>query len=682
MSGRDVRVGVDVGGTFTDVICHDLSAGTILVGKTPTERDDPAGGVLRAIEQTLEGAPLAEVTHVSHGTTVGLNAILERRGAVTGLLCTSGFRDVLEIRRGSRDDAFNLLWMPPPPLVPRRLRCAVRERIRADGSVLQLLVTQDVLEAGAAFDEAGVESVAVAFINAWANPEHEQQAGALLREHGFRGEITLSHELSREYREFERTSTAVVNAYIRPKVARYLTNLATSMALRGFIGRFDVMRSGGGTMSVADAQHRPFEAIFSGPVAGAEAAARVAREIGAGIAVAADVGGTSFDTALIVDGRPHVMTEGAVAGMPVQSSWVDVRSIGAGGGSIASIDEGGLLRVGPASAGSEPGPASYRRGGTDPTVTDAAAALGMLGEGRLGGAITLDLVLAEQALAPLAERLEMSVASVARGVITVSSAAMADAIREITVERGLDPREASLVVFGGAGPLFGTLLARELSIGQVVVPPHAGNFSAWGLLGADSTRETAMTFLRPLTEETIAEADIRVAELLASMPPARREAQPSAQEISADVRYRGQEHSLTVPFPRASETRGKGRVAALAEVFGRRYRDTYLHELDHELELVALRASTRTPSGLREWPPLPSATHSPERRTVTSFSFSLESVVEFALVERASLGRGEVLAGPAIISEQTTTTYLDAGFVAQVHDSGCLLLRNEESSLS
>ena len=429
-------------------------------------------------------------------------------------------------------------------------------------------------------------------------------------------------------------------------------------------------------MSMVEAERRPFEAVFSGPVAGAEAAARVARRLGARIAVAADVGGTSFDTALIVAGRPYVMTEGAVAGFPVQSTWVDVRSIGAGGGSIARIDEGGLLRVGPASAGSEPGPACYGRGGTAPTVTDAAAALGMLGEGRLGGELALDLALAERALVPLAERLGVAADEVARGVIVVSSAAMADAIREITVERGHDPREASLVVFGGAGPLFGTRLAGELSIGQVVIPPHAGTFSAWGLLGADDTREQAMTFLRPLTDEAMAEADACVEELLASGRNGSADGtQPPEVQITVDVRFRGQEHSLTVPFQAATEPGANARVETVAATFKERYRDVFLHDLEHELELVTLRVSTRTHSGLRDWPARPPATRVVERRSRHAYSFSLESVVDFAIVERDSLPLGATLPGPAIVVEPTTTTYLDAGFIATVDDSGCLLLR-------
>ena len=674
MSGREFRIGVDVGGTFTDVICHDVESGTVLVGKSPTESSDPAKGVLWAVEKTLHGTSLAKASHFSHGTTAGLNALLERRGALTGLLCTSGFRDVLEIRRGSRSDAFDLLWKPPAPLVPRKLRQPVRERMRADGSVLEPLVKDDVVEALNLFEAAGVTSIAVSFINAWANPTHEREAAHILRQAGYGGEITASHELSREYREFERTSTATVNAYIRPTVARYLGHLDEGLASRGFSGRFSVMRSGGGTMSAAEAQRRPFEAVFSGPVAGAEAASRVAQQLAAGVAVAADVGGTSFDTTLIVEGRPDVLSEGSVAGLPVQSSWVDVRSIGAGGGSIATVDDGGLLRVGPHSAGSYPGPASYGRGGTDATVTDAAAYLGMLGPATLSSDLALDFELAEKALLPLAERLDLTVTDVARGIIVVSTAAMANAIREITVERGHDPRQASLILFGGAGPLFGTLLASELSIGQVVIPPHAGNFSAWGLLGADDTREASMTFLRRLGEEALEEADKLVDELSASL--AGREDSDAELQVTVDVRYHGQEHSLNVPLPdRSSDPQHRARV--LAQAFTERYRSVYLHELRHELELVTLRLSLRSASGLRGWPPHRVSAKPARAEPLNAYSFSVGSDLEFQAVERSAVEVGDWVSGPAIVLEETTTTYLDAGFAAVVHESGCLVVRSQ-----
>jgi N-methylhydantoinase A len=466
------RIGVDVGGTFTDLILYDDETGEVRVGKQPTTPAAPEEGVIAAVRAAVPDELVAASEFFLHGTTVGLNALLERRGACVGLLATRGFRDVLEIRRGDRDDPYDLFWKHPPPLVARRLRLPVTERIRADGNVHTPLDEEDVRRAVETFRAEGVDCVAVTFLNAYANPEHELAAERALRRFGFEGDVSLSHQVSGEYREYERTTTAVVDAYVRPRIAHNLDRLERKLREVGFAGSLLVTRSGGGAMTFAEAEARPFETIQSGPVAGAEGAAELARNLDLGDVNSADVGGTSFDTCLITDGRPQVMYEGKVIGLPVQTTWVDVRSIGAGGGSIAYVDVGGLLRVGPRSAGADPGPASYGRGGTEPAVTDAAVALGMLGEGNLAGGIHLDVEAAHAALAPLAGTLRLEIPEVARGVLTIATANMADAIREITVEQGQDPRATTLVPFGGAGPLFGTLLARELEIHEIVVPPY------------------------------------------------------------------------------------------------------------------------------------------------------------------------------------------------------------------
>jgi N-methylhydantoinase A len=639
------------------------------VGKVATSGDDPAAGVLRALQSTLGGDSLASASAFSHGTTVALNAILQGRGASVGLLCTAGFRDVVEIRRGTHEDAFDVLWRPRSPLVERWARVSVRERVRGDGSVLLPLHEADIERAIAEFQRQGVESIAVAFINAWANPVHEQRAADVIRSLGFEGELTLAHELSREYREYERTSTAVLNAYIRPLVSRYLRELKARLAEDEFGGDAYIMRSGGGAMPMREAEERPFEAIYSGPVAGAEAAAQVARMLALPTAVAVDVGGTSFDATLIADGAPPMLTAGRVADVPVQASWVDVRSIGAGGGSLAYVDQGGLLHVGPESAGSTPGPAAYGRGGTRATVTDAAVWLGMLGNRTLSDNVRLDLALAERALLPLAAQLDKSVEEVARGVLLISSSAMANAIREITVERGHDPREAPLIAFGGAGPLFATLLARELETGTIVIPPAAGNFSAWGLVGADVVRESAQTFVAPLTDEALAQADRLLTVLFAQLQERSnlRGAEPIA---SADLRYRGQEHPITLPLERAEK------AAALAERFKQRYADVFLHRLEHEVELVALRAALRQRAPAGEWP-------APERLAETAvacahetFSFARGERQTFPVVERAALRHREPLLGGAIVIESTATTYVDVDFAARIDESGFLILEH------
>jgi N-methylhydantoinase A len=668
-----LRVGVDVGGTFTDVIAWDAD-GTVTHSKRATSSAHPAKGVLRALEQAIADASLSSIERFVHGTTVALNAILEQRGATVGLLCTAGFRDVLELRRGTRDDAFNLLWQPPPPLVPRHLRLPVRERMLADGSVRQRLAEEDVEAALDVFKLEEVEVIAVAFINSWANPTHERQAGEALRRLGFNGGITLSHELTREYREFERTSTVVINAYIQPKISAYLSELEQGLQGRGVAAELHLMRSGGGTMGFGEAEQRPFEAIVSGPVAGAEAAAHIARALDLEAAISADVGGTSFDTCLVLGGRTPLLNEGTVGGLPVQSSWVDVRAIGAGGGSIVRLDRGGLLRVGPESAGSSPGPAAYGRGGDQPTVTDAALALGVLGEGELSGEVTLDCGLARRALTPLADALGRSVEEVARGVLAISAAAMANAIREITIEKGHDPRDAALIAFGGAGPMFATLLARELDISRIVIPPLPGNFSAWGLLEAHLTREAARTFLAPLSDETLVQAEQVYGELAAGLSLPISEGVEQLRLL--DLRYRGQEHTLSIPLVVGN---GSGLAHAVSEAFRRRYRETYSHELDEQLEVVGLRVRAQQRSQPLPWPTPAALPASRSAETRSCFSFTREGLADFSLVARSALSSGQVLAGPAILNEDTATTYLDAGFRARVDPTGCLLIEADEA---
>lgn len=359
-------IGVDVGGTFTDLVLHDAATGEIRVAKQPTTPSAPERGVLAAVDAAVPADLLARCRHFVHGTTVGLNALLERRGATVGLITTAGFRDVLEIRRGDRDDPYDLFWTPPPPLVPRRLRLEVAERVAADGSVVRDLEPEDVRRAAETFAAEGVDAVAIVLVNSYANPAHEARAAELLRQAGFAGPVSLSHEVSGEYREYERTCTTVVDAFVRHRMGPYLHNLDRELRARGFAGELLVTRSGGGALALAEAAARPFETILSGPVAGAAATARLAASLGIGTAVAADVGGTSFDTALIEDGRLPLLYQGEVVGLPLQSPWVDVRSVGAGGGSIAYADAGGLLRVGPRSAGADPGPPATSAAGPSP----------------------------------------------------------------------------------------------------------------------------------------------------------------------------------------------------------------------------------------------------------------------------------------------------------------------------
>ena len=675
------RIGVDIGGTFTDLIYYDDVSGESLVAKVPTTPDNPDEGVVNAIGQAVPADRVKAAEYFLHGTTVGINALLQRRGAVVGLLATEGFRDILEIRRGDREEMYNLFWTPPPPLVPRRLRRPVKERIRANGEIHIAQETADVREALGVFESEDVDAIAIAYMNAYANPVHEVEAERELRAAGFEGEISVSHRVSGEYREYERTTTTVIDAFVRPRMIHYLRRLDEELANVGFAGRLLITRSGGGSMTFAEAEERPFETIMSGPVAGAEGAGELARSLGIDNLITADVGGTSFDTCLVSGGRPQLMYEGMVVGLPVQTPWVDVRSIGAGGGSIAYIDVGGLLQVGPQSAGADPGPASYGRGGTEPTVTDCALSLGMLGEGKLASGIALDVGKARAAIEPVAAKLNFTIDQAAQGVMTIVTASMANTIREITIDQGVDPRQATLLAFGGAGPLMACALARELNIGSIVIPPYAGNFSAWGLLGADLTQAAARTKIMKLSDDALAEANDILKDLFATLEERQgplRDGQSRSREVGLDMRYAGQEHNLTVPME-APDGLVTASANAVLEAFTQEYERTFRNTMEEDAEIVSIRATLRLPLPRRESEYKSTADGGADAAEVEAYSFTEDRRQPFRIVARESFAVGDTVEGPAIITEQTATTYLDAGFEARLDASGCLFLKNLKS---
>ena len=672
------RIGVDIGGTFTDLLFYDDASGESLVAKVPSTPASPDEGVVTAINQTIPADRVPAAEYFLHGTTVGINALLQREGAVVGLLATEGFRDILEIRRGDRDEMYNLFWSPPPPLVPRRLRLPVKERIRADGAIHIAQETADIRKAVEVFKQEGVNAIAIAYMNAYANPVHEIEAEREVRAAGFEGEISLSHRVSGEYREYERTTTTVIDAFVRPRITHYLRRLEEELGKIGFNGRLLITRSGGGSMTFAEAEERPFETIMSGPVAGAEGAGELARTLGIDELITADVGGTSFDTCLVSGGRPQLMYEGKVVGLPVQTPWVDVRSIGAGGGSIAHIDVGGLLQVGPKSAGADPGPASYGRGGTEPTVTDCALALGMLGEGKLASGIALDVDKAQSAIVPIAEKLDFTVDQAAQGVMTIVTASMANTIREITIDQGVDPRQASLLAFGGAGPLMACLLARELSIGKIVIPPYAGNFSAWGLLGADLTQAAARTKIMRLSDESIAETNAVLKGLFATLEERQgplTDGQTRTSEVGLDMRYVGQEHKLTVPME-APDGVVKATAEAVREAFTREYERTFRNTMEEDAEIVSIRATLRLPLPRRASEYKTAVAGEGGAAEVEAYSFTEDKKLPFKIVDRGAIAAGDVIAGPAILTEETATTYLDSGFEARLDASGCLFVKH------
>ena len=676
------RFGVDVGGTFTDLIFFDQESGAITVGKGPSTPHSPDEGVVNVVREVIPGETLNRTELFLHGTTVGINAILERKGSKVGILTTDGFRDTLEFRRAQRRDEthhdLDLLYKSPPELVPRELRLTARGRIASNGAELAPLSLDDVKAAAKVFADEDIECVAIVFINAHANGAHELAAAKALRDGGYSGEISLSHDVSGEFSEYERTSTTVVDAYIRPKVARYLRELQSSLNKNDFDGEYLITVSGGGALTFSEAAERPFETVMSGPVAGVVGAAELCRQHGIDLAITGDVGGTSFDTALLVNGRPIVKYEGEVAGMPLQIPWVDVRSIGAGGGSIAYADNG-LLQVGPQSAGAAPGPVCYRRGGKKPTTTDAAAVLGMLGFGELAGGMTLDIDGARAAIGELAAELGLDVTETAKGVIQVANVAMAQAIRSVSVELGQDPRQAALIQFGGAGPLFASHLALELGVETVIIPNYAGNFSAWGLLLQDLTRSAARTSVMPITEDSIASANEILGELFSSIEKRESDADITVsahKEVALDMRFEGQEHSLTVKIPGENgciELDAK----TLGDLFLSEYKRTFGSTMDTPQEIVSVRATKRAvlPKASRSGE---TSKEAAEPRVMQAYSFRQDSYIDFQVIDRRSLAPGSKHSGPAIVTEQTSTTYVDSGFEIAIHEDGAMYLNDLE----
>ena len=679
------RIGIDVGGTFTDLILLDEDTGDVTVGKAPSNPTAVDQAVREVLTGNTEPHQVKRAGYFLHGTTVGLNALLERRGARVGLLTTDGFRDVLDVRRLTRVDEngehmWDQLFRTPEPLVSRPLRLGVRGRILADGTVRDQLDADGVRDAAVLFARGGIESVAVVFLNSHANAAHEVRAAELLREAGFTGPLSLSHEVTGQYREYERASTTVVDAYVRPSVSGYLARLESGLRGERFEGECLITTSSGGCVSFAEAILRPFETVMSGPVAGAVGASKLCTELGLGLAITADVGGTSFDTCLLVDGRPRIKYEGEVVGMPLQTPWVDVRSVGAGGGSIAWVDQG-LLHVGPRSAGADPGPVCYGRGGTEPTVSDAAVTLGMLARETLASGLKLDIDGARAAVGTLATPLGMDTERAAQGILRVANASMAGAIRAVSIEVGEDPREAALIAYGGAGPLFASLLARELGIGTIVIPNYAGNFSAWGLLEQDVVRSAALTIVAPLNDHGIARTERTLAQLFEKLELRieKRTAGEVTREAELDLRYPGQEYALTVPVVLRD-----GHLAESSEEiaarFGQAYERTYGHSFEVGVDILAARAIERTVLPRAESRNTGSSNGmKPRSETARAFSFARGEWCNFTIVDRDLLVPGQEFEGPAIVKEATTTSYIDDGFRATVHPTGAIVLSDRQT---
>jgi N-methylhydantoinase A len=653
------RVGIDVGGTFTDLAA--LVDGQLVTAKVPSTPTDQAAGVMDVLARS--GVDPAVITSFAHGMTVATNALLERRGARTALVTTEGFRDVIEIGRQDRPSLYQLDKERPPALVPRDLRFTVRERMGPEG-VLEPLDEDSLAQAVDRVVSADVDAVAVCLLFGFLHPEHERRVGEALRAVLPDAHVSLSSEVLPEFREYERFATTTADAYLAPRLAGYLRSLADRT--RGAqVPEPLVMQSSGGVVPIEVAARNAAGCVLSGPAGGVVGAVHAARASGLDDVLTFDMGGTSTDVAPVVGGRAQTTTEAMVAGVPLRLAMVDVHTVSAGGGSIAWADEGGALRVGPHSAGADPGPAAYGRGGDDPTVTDANLALGYLRDGaELGGAVTLDSKRAEAALRDLGGRLGLNALDTALGVVRVANAEMARALRVISIERGLDPREFALVAFGGAGGMHAVALAEELGIPKVLVPGAGGVLSALGLALSDLRRDRVAPLLRGLDDEA---PHAVAAAARALEDDAHAELADATVERRADLRYRGQSFELTVD---ASDD------GDLAERFHAAHEQRYGYRMDGEpIEVVCVRVVATVASDAL-LPTARTATSSAPQTSSRRANFAgewMEAEVLVGDVLRAGAGVG----GPAIVELADATCVVPPGWAGTVDGAGALLLERD-----
>ncbi len=668
---HNARIGVDVGGTFTDVIlqAQDGSATIRKLLSTPPNYDAAVVEAVAGMQQTGR-----TVTGVVHGTTVATNAVLEHRGAKTALLTTHGFRDVLELRRLRIPHMYDSFWQKPEPLVPRRLRFEARERVAADGQILAALDPAEVRLIAAQMRDAGVESVAVCFLHSYRFPEHEQLAGAVLAEELPGVTISLSSEILREQREYERTATTVVNAYVRPLMGRYVADIRRGLDYGGVEAPLTIMQSSGGVMSADDATHRPVLALESGPAAGVVAALGMARRLGYANAIAFDMGGTTAKASLIEDGAVSRGREYEAGGSLSAGSrlmrgsgellripTIDIAEVGAGGGSLAWLDAAGGLQVGPRSAGASPGPACYGRGGTEPAVTDANVYLGYMPAGAVAdGQITISRDLAEQALTRIAEPLGLSLQDGAAGIHAIANSRMTRALRSVSSEKGRDPREFALIAYGGAGPVHAVGLAEELGCRTVLVPALAGLFSALGLLFARPEFHDVFTcHLDARTVDPTLVTDV-FADLETRLAPQLHGAAPEWIR-SAELRYGGQTWEVEVNLPNGRITREL--LNELIDRFEAEHERLYgvKGQDDSPVEIRALRLAGLGPSNAVDRLEVGDTT---PIREATRRAFLGGDWLDVPVRTRSSVGETPE-PGPMLIDEYDTTVVVRPGWTAR-----------------
>lgn len=684
-----MRIATDIGGTFTDLVLYNFDSQTgafknIQAFKTDTTPPHFEQGILNAID--LTGIDLKEVDFLVHGTTVVINALTERKGAKTGLITTKGFRDVLEIARANRPDLFNFNFVKQPPFVPRYLRLEVEERITYKGEIHQALNQEDVKKAAEIFKEEGVEAVAISCLHAYQNPAHEQKIAALLQELLPNVSIICSHEVNREWREYERTSSTVLSAYVMPITQNYLNNLEEKLGTKGLQSSPHLMQSNGGITTLSDVKKNPITIVESGPASGMLGAAELGKVIGRKNLIVLDIGGTTAKCSLIENGLLKITTNYKIeqsrtqAGYPIQTPVIDIVEIGNGGGSIAWVDAGGKLHVGPKSAGASPGPVAYGKGGKSLTTTDANLFCGRIHpDFFLGGKAKPDTESLQTAFGEMASQLNTDTSEVANGILNTANANMVNALKLISVNKGYDPRDFSLVVIGGGGALHAVFLGEELQIPEIIVPRNAGVFSALGMLLSDFRRDFLRTNVMVMQEENIPILNTILEEMEAHAAEEYQKDNFSGKDIQfqyyADMRYAGQEHYVKVPLQ--EKITNSASLEILIQAFHKAHQKQYTFELESPVELVNLHLTATIPIQKPIFPKLEKTGDSSEP------SIFAESEVDFGkfgkmnakIIERETLHAGTSLSGPAIIAESATSTVLPKDFELKVDDWGNLIIQ-------
>lgn len=692
------RLGVDIGGTFTDGILIEEETGRIWTDKVSTTPQDSSDGFIQVARRLRAQSRISpeEFSYIIHATTVATNSIIERRGARVGLLVTRGFRDILEIGRQVRSELYNLQTDKTPPLVPRELSFEVSERVNYKGDVLEPLDEQSVAMAANRLRQAHVDSVAVCLLHAYQNPNHEKRVAEIVHELLPDVRISLSSEIAAEIREYWRASTSVVNAYIAPVVSRYLDQVEQKLKADGAVVPLHLMQSSGGIILAESAKRRPVALVESGPAAGVAAAAHFVASLGYHNAISFDMGGTTAKMGLIRDGKPRVLSEFEVgagswsgsgvtkgSGYPILEAVLDLVEVGAGGGSIAWIDSGGVMRVGPRSAGAVPGPACYGTGGDRPTITDANLVLGRIDPDYfLGGEMALDPEAAHRAIEEHCARpLAMEVPRAAIGVVDIANATMQQAVRLVSVQRGYDPRDFALVAFGGAGPLHANALADELGIPVIIVPPSPGVASAWGMLVSNLRHDYRQTRLQGLASADFREINDIFAHFAANAREALLQEGVDANKIELnrylDMRYKGQYFKLRIEV--SADELGPDGVAKLKEGFDNLHEQSYGYSVRNEpVEIVNIGLSavgTIPPTNLRE---VGSGTNMPTRALKSRrpvFLSELGGYVDCPIYDRYALLQGNIITGPAVIEEVDSTTLVYPHYVAEVQRFGTLVVQ-------